>query len=439
MGRLEKGVAFHHSGLLPVLKEIVEILFVRGFIKLLFATETFSVGLNMPAKTVIMTSLRKNDEYGIRMLRRDEYTQMAGRAGRRGKDTSGLVVYIPDRDPESLEDVKTMMTQGTQELHSKMLFNYEFLLRCIYGHKLGWMSLVKKSYWFVEHNRRLNGLERDLADVKKRIASLHIDDFMLSHFDEREELERHFKRAVTAEKKMAQRNLESWKNKHVGPRWDAGWMAYNERLSLEHELAQIEESIERHENFYQDIEPLEKWLNTQGFIGTLLGTLASNIHVGHPILMARAFHDKVFHNLEIPQLLGCLAMFVDSQRVEFVKPTECRHLTKDAEDCMYTVLGMAETYKATDPSDDDPWILTAYWVDPVIRWANNENYLAICTEYDLYEGDFVKSMLTMGKIVEEWIKLATLVNETETLERLTNLHSYIIKGVVVPDSLYVSL
>jgi superfamily II RNA helicase len=216
-------------------------------------------------------------------------------------------------------------------------------------------------------------------------------------------------------------------------------MAYNERLSLEHELAQLEASIERHENFYQDIEPLERWLETQGFVHTLLGTLASNIHVGHPILMARAFHDKVFHNLDIPQLLGCLAMFVDSQRVEFVKPTECHHLTKDAEDCIYTILGMAEMYKATDPSDDDPWTLTAYWVDPVIRWANNENYLAICTEYDLYEGDFVKSMLTMGKIVEEWMKLATLVNETETLERLANLHSYIIKGVVVPDSLYVSL
>jgi superfamily II RNA helicase len=86
-GLLERGIAFHHSGLLPVLKEIVEILFGKGFVKLLFATETFAVGINMPTKTVVFTGYRKFDEAtgGQRMLNTDEYIQMAGRAGRRGK------------------------------------------------------------------------------------------------------------------------------------------------------------------------------------------------------------------------------------------------------------------------------------------------------------------------------------------------------------------
>jgi hypothetical protein len=104
---LYKGIAYHHSGLLPVLKEIVEILFGRGYIKLLFATETFAVGINMPTKTVVFTSYRKYDDLsnGMRMLRTDEYIQMAGRAGRRGKDDKGIVYYLPDRDPESAYDV----------------------------------------------------------------------------------------------------------------------------------------------------------------------------------------------------------------------------------------------------------------------------------------------------------------------------------------------
>jgi superfamily II RNA helicase len=109
---LEKGIAFHHSGLLPVLKEIVEILFGKGLVRVLFATETFAVGINMPTKTVVFTGFRKYDDAteGMRLLNTDEYIQMAGRAGRRGKDTSGTVVYLPDRDPEDLEDIKRMMT-----------------------------------------------------------------------------------------------------------------------------------------------------------------------------------------------------------------------------------------------------------------------------------------------------------------------------------------
>lgn len=78
--------------MLPVLREIVEILFGKGLLKVLFATETFAVGINMPTKTVVFTSYEKpSDGGGTRMLRTDEYLQMAGRAGRRGKDTEGWV------------------------------------------------------------------------------------------------------------------------------------------------------------------------------------------------------------------------------------------------------------------------------------------------------------------------------------------------------------
>ena len=98
-GLLIRGIAFHHSGLQPLLKEIVEILFSRGYVRALFATETFSVGLNMPTKTVVFLELEKfcDGNAGKRLLRPDEYIQMAGRAGRRGLDTQGLVLYEPMR------------------------------------------------------------------------------------------------------------------------------------------------------------------------------------------------------------------------------------------------------------------------------------------------------------------------------------------------------
>jgi antiviral helicase SKI2 len=95
---LEKGIAIHHAGVMPVLREMVEILYSKGYIKLLFATETFAVGINMPTKTVLFVGFHKydSDKGGRRILRTDEYIQMAGRAGRRGKDTIGHVFYIPE-------------------------------------------------------------------------------------------------------------------------------------------------------------------------------------------------------------------------------------------------------------------------------------------------------------------------------------------------------
>jgi len=112
---LKRGIGVHHSGILPILKEVVEMLFQEGCVKLLFATETFAMGVNVPVRTVNLTSrepseninvsnryyfqvvfdsIRKHDGTGFRNLLPAEYIQMAGRAGRRGLDTTGTVIIL---------------------------------------------------------------------------------------------------------------------------------------------------------------------------------------------------------------------------------------------------------------------------------------------------------------------------------------------------------
>lgn len=91
---LRKGIGVHHSGLLPILKELVELLFQESLVKCLFATETFAMGLNMPAKTVIFTKTVKWDGEAFRFLGSGEYIQMSGRAGRRGKDDRGICIIM---------------------------------------------------------------------------------------------------------------------------------------------------------------------------------------------------------------------------------------------------------------------------------------------------------------------------------------------------------
>lgn len=124
---LKRGIGIHHGGLLPILKEIIEILFQEGLIKALFATETFSIGLNMPAKTVIFTSARKFDGREFRDLSSGEYIQMSGRAGRRGLDDRGVVIVMVDEQLEPAA-AKVMIRGEADRLDSAFHLGYNMIL-----------------------------------------------------------------------------------------------------------------------------------------------------------------------------------------------------------------------------------------------------------------------------------------------------------------------
>jgi len=127
---LKRGIGIHHGGLLPILKEVIEIMFQEGLLKCLFATETFSIGLNMPAHTVVFTACRKFDGKDFRWLSAGEYIQMAGRAGRRGKDDRGIVIQMLDEkmDPTTC---KAILYGQPDELYSSYHVSYNMLLNML--------------------------------------------------------------------------------------------------------------------------------------------------------------------------------------------------------------------------------------------------------------------------------------------------------------------
>ena len=98
---LRRGIAAHHAGMLPVFKEVVEELFTAGLVRAVFATETLALGINMPARTVVLEKLDKWNGEGHVALTPGEYTQLTGRAGRRGIDVEGhaVVLWQPGMDP----------------------------------------------------------------------------------------------------------------------------------------------------------------------------------------------------------------------------------------------------------------------------------------------------------------------------------------------------
>ncbi|MBU0470781.1 MAG: DEAD/DEAH box helicase [Nanoarchaeota archaeon] len=131
---IQQGIAFHHAGLLPVIKEIVEELFNQGKINVLYTTETFAVGINMPAKTVCFSSLRKYDGYNFRYLNTKEYFQIAGRAGRRGIDKVGYVVSMISRSTFNYEEVKRITLKDVEPIKSQFKLSVNTVLNMVNLH-----------------------------------------------------------------------------------------------------------------------------------------------------------------------------------------------------------------------------------------------------------------------------------------------------------------
>ena len=122
------GIAYHHAGMLPTLKEVVERLFTSGLIQLLFTTETFAVGINMPACTVVFDSLEKYDGISFRYLKAGEYHQMAGRAGRRGIDKVGYVYAQVEPEYSTHGDVSKAISNTIEPISSQFNLSYSSIL-----------------------------------------------------------------------------------------------------------------------------------------------------------------------------------------------------------------------------------------------------------------------------------------------------------------------
>lgn len=156
---LLRGVAVHHSGLLPVLKEVVEILFQEGLVLLLFATETFALGLNMPARAVVFSSLRKWDGETFRLPSAAEYIQMSGRAGRRGIDSRGMVILLVSEELEQ-QALETMMAGSALPLESAFHLRYNTLVKLYALESYDPEQLVRKSFYTFQRQQRIPELAR---------------------------------------------------------------------------------------------------------------------------------------------------------------------------------------------------------------------------------------------------------------------------------------
>ncbi|EOD49113.1 Helicase [Neofusicoccum parvum] len=187
---LSRGIAVHHGGMLPIVKEVVEILFAKTLVKILFATETFAMGLNLPTRTVVFSGYRKHDGRQFRDLLPGEYTQMAGRAGRRGLDPVGSVIIVTPGAEEAppAARLRQMILGDPTKLRSQFRLTYNMILNLLRVEALKIEEMIKRSFsenatqaLLPEHEKAVKLSEADLEKIKREACEICDVDLELCH------------------------------------------------------------------------------------------------------------------------------------------------------------------------------------------------------------------------------------------------------------------
>jgi superfamily II RNA helicase len=181
---LLRGIAAHHAGVLPAWKELIEELFQQGLVKVVFATETLAAGINMPARSTVISALSKRTERGHRPLMGSEFLQMAGRAGRRGLDNQGYVVTVQSRF-EGVREAGQLATSPADPLVSQFTPSYGMVLNLLQRYDLAKAKeLVERSFGrylatldLVEDESRIAELREQLSHLSGEAVEVAWDDF----------------------------------------------------------------------------------------------------------------------------------------------------------------------------------------------------------------------------------------------------------------------
>ena len=460
---LERGIAFHHSGLLPLLKEIVELLFSKGYIKALFCTETFAVGLNMPARTVVFLDLKKpHDGEGFRPLRPDEYIQMAGRAGRRGKDTQGVVLYLPSRNPVEPEELHGIFTNALVPLQSRLQFHYDFILKAIHTTKPDtnpvWNTVVDASYWATQRATANDQLRMEIQTQAQVLADIPISTSDIAELDQKTALELQVKTSTNAAKRKASQELERWKERHMGPRWATSTKLYIQYKTTEAQIQRLKEYLvsETQDITEQRIQPVMNALKTWGaFVETptaqripilsTFGVMATECNEGNSLLMAKLYESKLLQGASMEEIVAVLGSFIVDRESQgkTVHPNS---------------LGLSDRIKTTLVQIDrwgqegyridkecgvdsplDYWSLATLWTEIGYGWATYQSAGELSKKYEIYEGNLMRGLLKLTSLVNEWITVATYLADVDMLETMKNAQQTLLRDIAQPESLYLRL
>ncbi len=457
-GCLQSAVAFHHAGVLPELKELVEDLFGRGFIQALFATETFALGVNMPARTVVLPRITKFDGETHRQLSAREFHQMAGRAGRRGKDVLGHVVVVAD-PWMPFEGVAQLLTAPAEPVDSAFSVTYNSYLNLIdsYGPNSA-EEIVRRSFLMHQLNgqgerlqKRLDAVRSELGSIRSKFPASSPNCFFgyrgnpLRQYDmallDRSRITHEEKELQQRNKKLrgrqwdpvlqrrihaAQERLQTLSHEALrldseikqSPcvtcsrleehRHDAQRLAQlgKEQEMLENRLAQLQRQLQARQG--RELAVIEATLDALGYIGDDRdqdkARLLGGIFDGAALQLAELIDRHELDRLAPDELAEVIGWFASADRQ---RPGQDRRLRRELggrlRSLRTTVQELGEEIQALEEEfgEVETEVIRPLYPNLIYQWCQGTPFGALCEYYDADEGDVASHISKTANLLRQ--------------------------------------
>jgi superfamily II RNA helicase len=458
---LEKGIAFHHSGMLPVLRELVEFAISENRVKLLFATESFGIGLNCAIKTTIFTQLKKHDGTEPRFLYSHEYLQMAGRAGRRGIDTKGYVIHLNNmfNEQPTLLEYKTMLKCEAPKMKSQYYISYNTIMG--FGDTGTTTTNAMKSVMeyeleekIAEQKKTLQLLRQQLEMMERNVLMCKTPRPIIHEYCDAIAIQGSVTPHHNKKQKATERIIQNLQETYYNIVGDARTVTtFNQ---MKREYIKEEDYLTHLENYIKtQVTSIQNIMKSQGYeVGSDKLRIATNIHEIHPLVITdyiTTHRDILNHgdDTDMDTIISLLSLWADirmrtgddtpitEEPPEFVN--EIRELYKKYEELE---IKHNVDYRRSDTGTVNEQYLGAVFV----KWVNTCDTIEQCRVFIQEElntrgitlGDFTKGCLKMVAISNELVmSLGTINDQLLLAQKFTKVERALCKFIVTSQSLYV--
>jgi len=457
---LRRGIAYHHSGLIPILKEIVEIIFGKGLIRVLFATETFAVGVNMPTKTVVFSELEKYDKRGRRYLRTDEYLQMSGRAGRRGLDKVGTVILLPTMELPAQGQMREMMTGKNPRIKSQFIPSYQFILKTYRNDEEKVEHFLNQTLRRKEDERIQNGIQKEYE------KSLGEWEMMKTQFCLDDEMERQIELYRKNEKKLGDRFVvlkgkdrkrveDEQKMIEMKQGFRENYQRYDSFMEKKKEVEELQYEMEYYERAMMEWkEKIGRILLKMNYLREMDGKIelcergitATCIGEVDEILLTEMIHEGFLDGMRMEEIVTTLSMFITDVDKLGDEITERDMDIPDRIKMIYRRMKeIGEEWMREEDTESLQIHGDNYYENAISKdlfeltwiWVNGGSIAELYQITDMYAGNFVRGMLRLNQVCETVEKIYLMMGRLEMVKKMEGYQEKLIRDFTTVSSLYV--
>lgn len=437
------GVASHHAGLLPGWKVLVEKLFQKGLIKVVFATETLAAGINMPARSTVISSISKRTDTGHRTLTPSEFLQMSGRAGRRGMDEIGYVVIVgtPFQTPE---EVAELVLSDANPLESKFSPSYSMVLNLLQRFSLEEAKeLVLKSFGYFSSNTRIEPFLALKAEYDSKIDECNSFE-CYCHKTNEDLMEYNKIREIYVQNRRVFKTIQKQEKKKNRPlSEEAAEFGRQTKLMLQRMHSYECDTCKLFKKHMKILDVLERYKAKEKALNKEIEKQKDifwNKFLSHrAVLMDYGYIKDDYPTEEgvtISQLRSenelFLARIIFSGVLEGLTPAElasvvCAITTEDMRADLYSQLPLSPNVrkklnkikdirreldkKQKNHDVEDPMYINGFYSPLIEMWVNGSEWESIVDEVDMGEGDIVRSFKRVVDVLRQFCTISNIPEE----------------------------